>query len=73
MRARPVLLTGKAGRSGRKVPLRGGGKEPSLMGKRRCSPRDEERYWQMRIVLEFARVAAELIWDVLRHGGGAPF
>jgi hypothetical protein len=43
------------------------------MGRRRRSPRDEERYWKMRIVLEFARVAAEVVWDLFRRGGGVPF
>jgi len=51
----------------------GGGKGIGLMGRRRRSPRDEERYWKMRIVLEFARVAAEVVWDLLRRGGGVPF
>jgi hypothetical protein len=45
----------------------------SLMARQRRSSRDEERYWKMRIVLEFARVAAEVAWDVLRRGGGALF
>jgi hypothetical protein len=70
---RPVLVTGTAGWSGRNVPLRGGGKGPNLMARRRLSSRDEQRYWKMRIVLEFARVAAEVAWDVLRRGGAAPF
>ena len=41
------------------------------MGKRRGCVRDEERYWRIRIVLEFARVAAEVVWDVIRRGGAA--
>jgi len=43
------------------------------MGKRRGCVRDEERYWRIRIVLEFARVAAEVVWDVIRRGGAGPF
>lgn len=43
------------------------------MARQRRSSKDEERYWRMRIVLEFVRVAAEVAWDVLRRGGGAPF
>jgi hypothetical protein len=42
------------------------------MAKRRGSS-EEERYWRIRIVLEFARVAAEVAWDVLRRGGAGPF
>ena len=52
--------------------LRGGGKGAGLMAKRRGSS-EEERYWRIRIVLEFARVAAEVAWDVLRRGGAGPF
>jgi hypothetical protein len=43
------------------------------MTKRRRSGGDEERYWRMRIILEFARVAAEVAWDVVRRGGASPF
>jgi hypothetical protein len=43
------------------------------MSKRRRSGGDEERYWRIRIILEFARVAAEIVWDVARRGGAGPF
>ena len=54
------------------MPLRGG-KEGGPMSKRHRSAEDEKRYWKVRTILEFVRVAAEIAWDVLRRSGGFPF
>jgi hypothetical protein len=43
------------------------------MPKRHRSAEEEERYWRTRVILEYARVAIEILWDVLRRGGGLPF
>jgi hypothetical protein len=40
--------------------------------RRHRSAEDEARYWKTRTILEFARVALEIAWDVLRRGGGVP-
>lgn len=42
------------------------------MPKRRAA-QDEERYWKTRALLEFARVAIEVLWDILSRDGKSPF
>jgi hypothetical protein len=43
------------------------------MPRRHHPAKDEERYWRTRTILEYARVAIEILWDVLRRGGAIPF
>jgi hypothetical protein len=60
-----VLVVARVGRPGRK--------ELSVMARRRRPSKDEERYWKVRTILEFVRVAAEMAWEVLRGGRGGLF
>jgi hypothetical protein len=40
------------------------------MPKHHRSAKEEERYWRFRAGLEIAKLVFDVVWDILRRGGG---